>query len=331
MPYPSLLGEGGVFTYATRDAINALISGLGILTQGNVFWVRPLTGSDNNDGSSPASAFQTLVFALSKATPNQNDLVLLCAESNTASKTTNYLAAGLDWNKDGVHLIGVNAGTLLGQRSRISNSATVAAFANLFTLSANNCVLAFLELYQGAGSNDPSAASTCLTVTGMRNRLVGCQISGVGDSTLNDTGSNDLTLSGSENLFQHCYIGLDTVLRSSALFGVNISAGARNTFEDCDFDCWTSSTSYAVIQVGTACDRWIKFKNCDFNAAANISSAAAPGEVFKITTMNGLVRVINPAATGITLLATGGNAYVKVVTFQAATTVQGIGQSAAAS
>src|SRR4051812_12677832 len=116
------LTQQGAVTGSLLAALNAQL-GLILPTQGNVYWVRPNTGSDANDGLSAGSAFQTLLKALQTATANQNDIVLLCAESNTAGRTTSYQAATLDWNKDLVHLIGVNGGPFLGQRSRISNLA----------------------------------------------------------------------------------------------------------------------------------------------------------------------------------------------------------------
>ena len=333
MPYPSLLAEGGVFTYATRDAINALISSQGILSQGNCWWVRPINGSDvSGDGKSPATAFQTLAAALAAATANQNDVVILCAESNTAASTTAYQTTNLVWNKDLVHLIGVNAGTFCSPRSRIAPSASAAAFATLFTCSANGCLFWGVEFFQGAGNTTLSAASTCVLVSGERNVFHNCAISGMGATGLDYAGSNSLTVTGSDNTFQHCYIGLDTVIRSTSTTEVILSGTpARTLFEDCHVATYTSLTTFRPVTVGTSVDRFVKFRNCEFSAAANIASAAAPASLLAITTMNGQVLLVNPAVYGISLIATGGNTYVKVVTAQAATTVQGIGASAAAS
>jgi len=313
MPSPSLLTNGGVYTYADRDAVNALISGQGLLTQGNVFWVRPTNGSDVNDGKSPASAFQTLGAALAACVANQNDVVLLCAEGNAAGVTTASLSANLNWSKDLVHLIGVNGAPFIGQRSRISNSATVPAFANLFTVSANGCRIQNIEFFQGAGSTNPSAASTCVTVSGQRNHFVNCQISGIGDTTLDDAGSNSLTLSGSENTFEGCYIGLDTIIRATSVTEVVISAGARNTFLNCHFETYTSGSTFKMVSINAACDRFIKFKNCEFLAVQNISSAVAPTGLIGITTMNGQVLMTGCTLYGFAQYTTADNAYVQML------------------
>lgn len=317
---------GGALQQSTLDTIN-FIANMVFPTQGNTWFVCPRTGSDTfNNGQSPQFPLKTLSRALSLATANQNDIVYLMAQGNTASLTTDYLTANLDWNKDGVHLIGVNAGAFLGQRSRIANKSTVTAFANLFTVSANGCMIKNIEFYQGQGSTNPTAASTCVTVSGQHNVFINCQISGVGHSQLDDTGSNDLTVSGSENLFQHCYIGLDTVIRASALAGTILSgSNTRNVFEDCQFEAYTSSTSYKLVSVATTTDRFAKFKNCEFNAVQNITSSAIPSGAIGITTMNGACIVMNCGFFGITQIVTADNAYVQVLGFNGVATGHLIG------
>lgn len=331
----SLLTSGGAFTYQDRDIINQALASLGIVTPGNVWWVRPYSGTDSlngtNAGLTSQTAFKTLAFALSQATADQNDVVLLCAESNTAAKTTDYQSANLAWSKNGVHLVGVNAGTFCSPRSRISNASAAASYANLFTLSASGCLIYGIEFYHGAGSNTLSAAQTCVTVSGERNRFVGCAISGIGDTTLDYAGSNSLTVSNSENIFQHCYIGLDTVIRATATYEVSITTAARTIFEDCHFASYTSLTTWKAVNVASTADRFVKFRDCEFEAVQNISSAAVPTGAIACASMNGSVMVIRPALVGYALLVTGGSAYVKTLSWQNATTVQGVCASAAAS
>ena len=90
-----------------------------VVTQGNVFFVKPRTGNNNADGKSPASALKTLVEAQARATANQNDVVYMMAEGNSAANTTDYQSVAFDWAKDGVHLLGVDSGPFIGQRARI--------------------------------------------------------------------------------------------------------------------------------------------------------------------------------------------------------------------
>ena len=309
------------------DVVKAnVFLGSQFLTQGRTFFVKPRTGSDGADGKSPRTAFKTRARALAAATANQNDVVYLMAESNTASETTDYQSANLDWNKDGVHLIGVNAGGFMGQRSRIAPLSTVTAFANLFTVSANGCRIENIELFQGAMNTNPSAASTCLTVSGERNHFVNCQISGIGDSTLDDAGSNSLTITGSENTFDGCYIGLDTVIRATSVTEVVLSGTpARTLFRDCHFATYTSGSTFKMITVPTGADRWVKFRDCDFVAVQNIAGAVAPTGLIGITTMNGQVLIRNPFLYGFAQFVTTDNNYVRVLGFNGDSTTHLVG------
>lgn len=299
-------------------------------TQGNYYFVAPGTGNDGNDGLSTQTAKQSLGAAFALTTAGQNDTVFLLAQSNTASATTNYLSANLDWNKNLVHLIGVNGAPMLGQRSRIAPLSTVTAFANLFTVSGNGCQIANIEFYQGAMATNPSVASTAVTVSGQRNRFINCQISGIGDTTLDDAGSNSLTITGSENNFQHCYIGLDTVLRATSVTEVVISGTpARTIFEDCFFNTYTSGSTFKMVSIGTGVDRFVMFKNCTFLAVQNITSAVAPTGLLGITTMNGQVLMSYPYLYGFAQYTTADNTYVKLLAPDgtATTHLVGIAQS----
>lgn len=294
-------------------------------TQGNVWYVRPGTGLDGNSGKSPAQAFKTLTQALSVCKAGQNDTVYLLAESNTASATTDYQSATLNWNKDLVHLIGINSGPLLGQRSRISNLSTAAALSPMFQVSANGCRIENIEFFQGTPAS--GTTSIAVLVSGQRNVFVNCQISGMGDLTAvaDVSGSRSLKVSGSENLFKHCYIGLDTVIRATMTTEVEISAGARNTFEECHFETYTSLSTFKMISIATGCDRFVKFKDCDFVAVQNISSAVAPTGLIGITTMNGQVIMRNPYLYGFAQYVTADNNYVRILGFNGDSTTHLVG------
>lgn len=266
---------------------------VGMLTQGKVLHVKPSSGSDSNDGLSPDTAVKTLAKAQTLATANHNDIVLMYTESNTAASTTDYQSVALDWAKDGVHLIGVGAGSMLGQRSRISNLSTATAIVNgLFIVSANNCLIQNIEIYQGQGGTNPSGASIAVSVTGQRNHFVNCQISGIGHSELDDAGSRSLKVSGGENIFTHCYIGLDTIIRGTAQAEVEIAdATTRTIFEDCIFNTYTSADGFLMIKYA-APDRFIILKNCIVMAVQNITSATQPAAALSAsTTLNGNVIV----------------------------------------
>lgn len=271
-----------------------------ILQTGKAFFVRPSTGSDGNKGRSPDNALQTLAKALSLCTANKNDVVYLIDESNTASATTDYQSTALDWNKDAVHLIGINCGSMIGQRSRISNLSTATAITGgLFIVSANNCLIANIEVFQGQASTNPTGASIAVLVSGQRNRIINCQISGIGHSELDDATSRSLKLSGSENIFQHCYIGLDTVIRATATTEVEVSGGARNIFEDCFINSYTSLSTFKAVTCGSP-DRFVMLKNCMLTAILNITSAVAPTGAIASGSINGQVMLMHSGVFGYT-------------------------------
>jgi len=271
----------------------------GLLTQGKVLHVKPSSGSDSNDGLSPDSAIKTLTKAQSLATANKNDIVLLYAESNTAANTTDYQSVALDWAKDGVHLIGVGSTVWIGQRSRISNLSTATAIVDgLFVVSADNCLIQNIEVFQGQGGTNPTGASIAVLVSGQRNHFVNCQISGIGHSELDDATSRSLKVTGAENLFTHCYIGLDTIIRGTAQAEVEIGDIARTIFEDCIFNTYTSADGFLMIKYAAA-DRFIMLKNCIVMAVQNITSATQPAAALSAsTTLNGNVIVHGTAFYG---------------------------------
>jgi len=312
MPGFGVQTSGGTLQPQTLAALNAVGSGV-YPTQGNIFFVSPGTGSDQGGNGSVGSPFASIGMAYALATSGQNDIIYLMAHSNTASATTNYLSSVLTWSKDLVHLIGVNGGPAIGQRSRISNLAGTAAMAPMVNVTGNGCLFANLEFFQGTPGS--GTTSICVQVTGQRNHFVNCQIAGMGDLTAvaDVAGSRSLKISGSENTFDGCTIGLTTTLRATMTTEVEISAGARNLFRGCDFETYTSLSTFKMVSIATGCDRYMKFLDCNFLAIQNITSAVAPTGVIGITTMNGQVVMKNPYVYGFAQIVTADNAYVQVL------------------
>lgn len=199
------------------------------------------------------------------------------AKSNTASSTTDYQSSALDWNKDGVHLIGINCGSMIGQRSRVAQLSTVKTIEDLITVSANNCLIANIEIFQGVATST-ATSPRALVVSGQRNKFVNCQISGNGDTggSTDTAGARSLAVTGAENQFENCYIGLDTVVRGTQTSEVSL-ANARNVFDKCMIVSHTSlSTFKAVTTTSSTTGRNVMFRDCMLVAAQNISLAVAP-------------------------------------------------------
>ncbi len=249
----------------------------GAALQGNVFFVRPRTGSSGADGRTPQTAVKTLAAALALCTANQNDIVYLMAESNTAGNTTDYQSVALNWNKDGVHLIGVNGGSMIGSRSRIAQLSSVKTIEDLVTVSANGCYIANLEIFQGVATSS-ATSPRALVVSGVRNVIENCQISGNGDlgGTMDTAGARSLAVTGDENTFKNCYIGLDTVIRATQTTEI-ACANARNLFIGCVVESYTSlSTFKAITTTSSTAGRFVLLKDTMLCAIQNITSAVAP-------------------------------------------------------
>lgn len=255
----------------------------GMVTQGNVFFVKPYSGNDANDGKSPANALKTMARALALCTANQNDTVYLFAESNSASATTDYQSATLDWNKDMCHIIGVCAPTPYSQRSRIGFTSTYVTASNLFTLSADACIIANVSLFAGVADANPTG---CLQVTGDKNYFYNCHIAGIGADEMDIAGAYSLYLNGvQETMFKDCRIGLNTVSAGTA---ANSEILMASTVKNVDFeDCLVyrrieHSTQHPLVKVAaaTSLEEMVRFKNCGF-ISTSVNYATSNAGVFK--------------------------------------------------
>ena len=319
---------------AAQQVLNAF-GGQFPATQGRIIFCRPGTGGDGRDGSTPQKAVKTLTQALALATANQNDIVVLMAESNTASATTDYQLDNLNWNKDGVHLIGINAGARHSPRSRVAMISSWTAAHELFTLSANGCLIQGIEFFAGVASVNPLG---CMSVTGDRNVIRRCHIAGMGNSANDIAGAYSLNLSAAEeNLFDDCVIGQDTVQlgansNSVLLFSNSAPANTRNHFRKCIFELFTSHASNCLFARGGGVgnlDREQIFEDCLFlnaidSSSTNLTHAMAivtGGGLILLTGNTGVVGATGWNATNSILRAAGGA--LPLVTFGTSVQITG--------
>jgi hypothetical protein len=305
----------GINTQAVLPALPPWLA----MTQGKIFFVKPRSGSDfGNDGHSPDTALKTLKEALARATAGQNDIVILMGESNTASHTTDYQSATLDWNKDLVHLIGVGSGPLFSQRARVAFTSTFVGAANLFTLSANGCFIADISFYAGVASANPTG---CMKITGQRNHIQRCHIAGMGHASMDIAGAYSLQISaGQENLIEDCVIGQDTVTLGAAVNAVLYfaSGATRNTFRNCQFMLYTSHATNAqfVRAAAGSMDRFQVFDRCAFINAVSSGSTVLTQAMTVVAggSPSGGIILRNPVSVGSTdwNATDAGNVYATV-------------------
>lgn len=244
-------------------------------TRGNVYFVDPTNGSDNNDGLTPESAKAKVASAYALTTANQNDVVLFIG-----GPTGDSVAAALTWSNSYTHLIGIS-GNLpgVGQRCRIVNPASVDADV-LFTLSGNGCIIKNIQFFDG---KDSAADGACVLVSGNRAHFENCFFAGMGDSTASGpfsrAGSYSCKVTGSENYFVNSTFGLDTIERTGNNAEL-IVTGGRNRFEHCDFRCNSTAAGKFLVAIDNSGGdmRDTIFDSCLFfcystNWAAGINNA----------------------------------------------------------
>ena len=290
----------GAFTPQTAGAINTNFAALGG-TQGNTYWVRPKNGNDGNDGLSPQTAVATLQQAFALCQADQNDTIYLCAESNSATYTTARVTSATStfvWDKDLVHLVGINDGPIVGQRSRIAFSSSFDAAVNLFTVSAKGCYFSNIEWFAGVAGTLPTG---CLKVTGQRNVFENCHIAGIGDDANDIAGAYSLLLDGAaENVFRNCAIGLDTIARGTNANSEILIDGAatRNLFDGClIYAMLEHASNHPLVKLAdaTAIDRWLWFRNCMFgNESVNYAIAQAGNFKLVAALTQGFIWLENP-------------------------------------
>lgn len=293
------------------------IQGLGGLGfTGNVFYVKPSSGSNGSNGKTPQTAFKTLAYALSQATAGNNDVVYLVAESNTASATTDYQSVTLDWNKDLVHLVGVCDSTQVSQRARIAALSTATGVSPVLKVSGNGCLVANLQVFGGVSGDATSLGA--VQVTGTRNVFNNVHFAGMGTTDAVTTGGYSLRLtSAQENVFQGCTMGLDTIARDNTTQGeIWFDSGAvRNSFEDCLVQGYISNAAYTHVTFTgtTSIDRWQNFVRCTF-LSESTNDATAQTQIFG--SMDGFTQgyvnlkdcaAFTPGATTAVWIDTGTN------------------------
>lgn len=275
-------------------------------TQGNVYYLDAANGSDNNDGKIPARAFKTLSAAEDAMTANQNDILYYLAGGSSISLTVT-----LAWDKNFTHLIGVCAPVKTAQRARIFNSGN---FNTLMNVSATGCVFKNLYFFQGSST---TAAVNNIIVSGERCYFENVHFAGMGHATpAAETGGNSLNLTGSENLFKDCTIGLDTIVRTTNTELLIEGSATRNIFEDCRFLSFSETAAHTHVKFNdsAAGDRFTIFQNCWFmNFSANHVTTLT--EVFDMPATNATfdVLLINCYQYNMTEWDAGNAANLKIV------------------
>lgn len=264
MSFIGTLLKAGIHT----DGQNVNIFGGTILarniigSQGNVYYWDPNTGrgNDDNTGKSMSQAKLTLAAAEDVLTAGQNDVLVYLS-----GDTSGVIVDTLTWDKSYTHFVGLGAPVGVAQRTRLFNSGDSTSGNALLNVTANGCI--FDNLYISQGSD--TAECHAVEVSGERNYFHNIHMAGMGHATpAGGANSDSLFLNGgSENVFERCTIGLDTIKRTATNCQLRVDSGAtRNYFNKCRMINWSESSAHVLIKyVDTlAADRWMEFEGCKF-------------------------------------------------------------------
>lgn len=235
-----------------------VMSGIPFGPKAQYYFVDPANGSAGNAGLDLKNPLATVQGAEDKTTGDQHDTILLIA-----GDTASAVAASITWDKDYTHLIGIGSELPgMGQRCRITGSATVDA-TELLNISGNGCLFRNFQLFNGADADAEAAAAV---VSGSRNVFKNVFFAGMGHATsAAHVGGCSLQVTGDENYFEDCTIGLDTIVRGAANYQLKIS-GKRNHFKNCKIlsNCVTAGAFMVQIDNSAADLRWNLFEDCLF-------------------------------------------------------------------
>lgn len=243
--------------------------------KGNVYYVDPASGAAGNSGKEPAFALPTIAAAYAKCTANNNDTVFVIG--NDSGLTVDE---AIVWAKNYTHLVGLCAPVYAGKRSRVFQDASATGI-DLFTVSASGCIIKDMYFFHGV---DDATSKICGTVTGERNYFKNVHFAGIGNATMSVAGAASLKLTGSENVFYNCQLGLDTVARDADATELWVDgAASRNVFVKTQLYGYISAAGYSQVTLedATAIDRYLKFIECDFMTDSE-NQAVAQTSVFNI-------------------------------------------------
>ena len=267
------------------------------------YFVDPANGTDGNTGSSPDKAMKTVSAAYAKTVDKSGDVIHLLNDGNTTGSSVEDTT--ITWSNDNVHLIGHCAPVFLSQRSRIVWQGTPVV-TPLINVTGNGNSFHNVSVIEE--TTQDGVASVGVQVTGQRNYFNNVAImSMVNTNTGDEADSSVVKLSGgSENLFEHCYIGVDTSARSQANASVECeSAATRNIFRDCMFPMFATADSPVFLEASSSSDidRWLLFERCKFINPDTMSAVTTLAQAFNVvdgSNLGGVIIVFDCLFNGVT-------------------------------
>jgi hypothetical protein len=253
------------------------LQGVPLGAKSHVYLVDPANGSDSNSGLHPDAALASVEEAEDRCVGNQHDVVVYIAGASSIT-----LSDTLTWDKNYTHFVGICAPSHVGQRARLFLVAGNNDINPMIDWQATGCVVKNIYAFHGVADAD---SLICWRVSGSRNKFENVHFAGGGDATMAIDGGASLNLyqAASENTFEDCTIGVDTIASATGMVGLLFSGqtgdihATRNLFRNCRFRMKAGAAGAAFVETSTiyALDRDTLMENCQFiNLAAQAMTSA---------------------------------------------------------
>ena len=269
------------------------------------------SGADGNSGLTPDAPKKTLTSAYALMEDGRGDVAYILNDGSTGATVRDV---ALVWAKDNCHIVGLSAPSI-NQRARISTvsgTTDVDAYTPYLTLSASGCIIKNVSWVQG--NSEDGKASVGHLISGSRNYYENVSIITGAHANQGDEVCYQAQVTGSENVFQSCYIGHDTASRSNfASANLRFGSGAtdvaaRNIFRDCLFPMFADGAGPIFVAAVTNNDteRWNLMERCTFINTG--TSTITAGVTWSITT--GKLFLKDCAFYGCTNVTAADSSYV---------------------
>ena len=269
------LQKKGLYQQPLMDALQKL----GVTTFGDVWFVNPTTGDDDNyDGKTAEYPFATVQAAIDAATSNQDDVIVLSAYAAHA------VTAMLDISKSRLHFVsaGHRPGSIgMGARTRVTMGVTTAA-TDLGVMKNTGVGNTFQGIkFDSSNTKDESLYS--VVEAGEYSIYEGCEF--YKSTDLDETAAAEVANNGDSAQWINCTFGssdkivADNKIRPNMLLTGGIVSGKKcrdNVIQDCLFLVKAAGTEAVRIYGANATDveRMLLVKNCTF--LSNELGAAKP-------------------------------------------------------
>lgn len=225
------------------------------LGAGDVYWVNAAEGAAKNDGKTPGAAKTILGDAYDLTTNNNNDIVILVADSSGAQIGESTDSSGLTWSNSYTHLVGATAPTMTNKRARIFHNFNASP---TWTISGSGCSFENFYFSHGRGSTINIIGTQ---ISGGRNYFGNVHFAGPQNDTEADEATYRVVVlaSGASDLtFERCVFGHDTINRSAANTSLEFAGVQHSYIINSDFISMADASTPTHILVGaTGIDRFL--------------------------------------------------------------------------